>query len=153
VAKLRGEIYQREHLPRIQPIEGSRELVQGLVDRGIQIAIASSAERRERDALLEIAGVAEVLAGNARKASATRSKPDPEVVRTALRKLRLARQRVLMVGDTPYDVQAAALAGIRTIALRCGRGWADDDLVGALAIHDDPLALWNAFRSGKRWAG
>lgn len=141
VAKLRGEIFRREYLPRIEPFEGSREMVQSLLDHGIKIAIASSAESRERDALLEVAGVAELLARNAKRANAARSKPDPEIVKTALRKLRLPRGRVLMIGDTPYDVQAAALAGIRTIALRCGRGWRDDDLVGAIAIHDDPSAL------------
>ena len=43
-----------------------------------------------------------------------------------------------MLGDTPYDIQAAARAGVRTIGLRCG-GW--EELPGALAVYDDPADL------------
>jgi phosphoglycolate phosphatase-like HAD superfamily hydrolase len=45
-----------------------------------------------------------------------------------------------MIGDTPYDIEAAGRAGVRTIAFRSG-GWADDNLRGALAIYDGPWDL------------
>jgi phosphoglycolate phosphatase-like HAD superfamily hydrolase len=45
-----------------------------------------------------------------------------------------------MVGDTPYDVEAARHAGVRIIAVRCG-GWGDDHLQGAVAIYNDPADL------------
>jgi phosphoglycolate phosphatase-like HAD superfamily hydrolase len=45
-----------------------------------------------------------------------------------------------MIGDTPYDIEAAAQLGIPVIAVRCG-GYADADLAGALAIYDDPADL------------
>ena len=45
-----------------------------------------------------------------------------------------------MVGDTPYDVEAAARAGVPAIAFRCG-GWTDADLSGARAIYDGPADL------------
>ena len=45
-----------------------------------------------------------------------------------------------MLGDTPYDVEAAHRTGVGIIALRCG-GWTDDALGGALAIYDDPAEL------------
>ena len=45
-----------------------------------------------------------------------------------------------MLGDTPYDVEAAKRAGITIIAVRSG-GWADEDLKGALAVYDDPADL------------
>ena len=48
---------------------------------------------------------------------------------------------VVMVGDTPYDIEAAARAGVRTIALRCGGGWLDAELHGAAAIYNDPADL------------
>jgi phosphoglycolate phosphatase-like HAD superfamily hydrolase len=59
------------------------------------------------------------------------------VVHGALRKLDSALSSVVMVGDTPYDVQAAQSAGVRIIAVRCG-GWSDGQLQGAVAIYDDP---------------
>jgi phosphoglycolate phosphatase-like HAD superfamily hydrolase len=45
-----------------------------------------------------------------------------------------------MIGDTPYDVEAASRAGVAAIALRCG-GWDDEALRGALAIYDGPWDL------------
>ena len=49
-----------------------------------------------------------------------------------------------MIGDTPYDLEAALRAGIGLIALRCG-GWTDDQLRGAIAIYDDPEDLLERF--------
>jgi phosphoglycolate phosphatase-like HAD superfamily hydrolase len=46
-----------------------------------------------------------------------------------------------MIGDTPYDVEAARRARVPAIALRCGGWWKDDDLRDALAIYDDPEDL------------
>src|SRR5918992_163347 len=47
----------------------------------------------------------------------------------------------VMIGDTPYDIAAAAKAGVPTIALRCGGWWDDLALGGAVAIYDDPADL------------
>ena len=46
-----------------------------------------------------------------------------------------------MIGDTPYDIEAAGRSGIGTIALRCGGWWQDDALRKAIAIYDDPAEL------------
>lgn len=51
-----------------------------------------------------------------------------------------------MLGDTPYDVEAATRAGIRIIALRTG-GWTDRYLHGAAAIYDDPADLLEHFET------
>ena len=45
-----------------------------------------------------------------------------------------------MIGDTPYDVEAASRAGVRAIAFRSG-GWKDAALHGAMAIYDGPWDL------------
>ena len=46
----------------------------------------------------------------------------------------------VMIGDTPYDLEAASRAGVNAIAFRCG-GWTDADLSGAIAIYDGPWDL------------
>jgi phosphoglycolate phosphatase-like HAD superfamily hydrolase len=149
VARLRGAIFLDDYLEDVRAFRGSRRLVEVLLERGLRVAIASSSELRERDALLEIAGVAELLRRSESSTDAEKSKPDPDVVHAGLARRRVAKARVLLVGDTPYDVQAAAIAGVRTIALRCG-GWDDDELAGALAIHDGPWALARVLeRQGK----
>jgi len=48
--------------------------------------------------------------------------------------------RAIMIGDTPYDIEAARRAGLATIAFRCG-GWDDAALQGSIAIYDDPQEL------------
>ena len=45
-----------------------------------------------------------------------------------------------MVGDTPYDIEAASRAGVASVAFRTG-GWSDKDLRGAIAIYDGPADL------------
>jgi phosphoglycolate phosphatase-like HAD superfamily hydrolase len=59
----------------------------------------------------------------------------------ALGELRLPADAVVMVGDTPYDIEAASRAGVKSIALRCGGGWLDVELHGAAAIYNDPADL------------
>ena len=71
---------------------------------------------------------------------ADRSKPDPDILVAALEKSGASPERAIMVGDTPYDIEAAGRAGLATIAFRCG-GWDDANLQGAIAIYDDPRQL------------
>jgi phosphoglycolate phosphatase-like HAD superfamily hydrolase len=71
---------------------------------------------------------------------AQHSKPDPDIVQAAVRKLALAPSRCVMIGDTPYDAEAASRAGVAFIGLRCG-GWDDAHLQPALGIYDDAADL------------
>ncbi len=71
---------------------------------------------------------------------AERSKPDPDIIRAALHRAGAAPGDALMLGDTPYVIDAARKIGVGTIAARCG-GWTDGDLAGAVAIYDDPADL------------
>lgn len=58
----------------------------------------------------------------------------------ARERIELAADEVIMIGDTPYDVESARGCGVATIAVRCG-GFSDDRLNGALAIYNDPADL------------
>ena len=72
------------------------------------------------------------------------SKPDPDIVIAALEKAGVAPGEAIMLGDTPYDVEAARKAGVRTIAVRSG-GWGDDKLRDAVAIYADAAELNDRF--------
>ena len=114
---------------------------------GVGLVIATSADDREMQALLERAGVGDLFPKRTSKDDAEESKPDPDIVQAALTKSHATRERAVMVGDTPYDLEAATRAGVAAIALRCGGYWSDADFVGALEILDDPAALqghWQA---------
>jgi len=107
---------------------------------GMTLVVASSAKKEELGPLLEIARASRLVEHKTSGDDAERSKPDPDIVHAALGKTRCRPDEVVMIGDTPYDLEAARRAGVRFIALRSG-GWHDDAFPGALAVYDDPADL------------
>ena len=140
IGERRSQLFLETGLARVRALPGSRELVVALDRRGFRLAVASSAKREELAPLLEIAGVADLIDIETSSSDAERSKPDPDIVAAALRRLALPREDVVMIGDTPYDLEAAARAGIGCIAFRSG-GWDDASLARAIAIYDGPADL------------
>jgi HAD superfamily hydrolase (TIGR01549 family) len=135
-------------LAQLQPTRGARQLVQYVRDLNKDVMVATSADDREMAAILERAGVADLIPRRTSKDDAPRSKPDADIVQAALGRSGVDPHLAIMVGDTPYDVDAARRAEVRSIALRCGGFWSDDDLDGAVAVLDDPAALLDRWRAG-----
>jgi HAD superfamily hydrolase (TIGR01509 family) len=140
ISERRSQIFREKYLPRVKPFPGARELVERLHHDGYALAVASSAQPEELQALLKIAGVDDLIGAKTSAGEVEQSKPEPDVVVAALRKLRLPASAAVMIGDTPYDVEAARRAGVAVIAFRSG-GWSDRDLDGALAVYDGPADL------------
>ncbi len=140
VSNARGRIFRERFLPQVQGFPQVRELLQRMRDAGLTLALASGSEEDEVTAMLERAHVADLINVLSSAKNAPHSKPAPEPVQVALEKAGLAPAQVVMLGDTPYDIEAARKAGVGTIALRCG-GWHEPDLTGALAIYDSPADL------------
>lgn len=146
IAERRGQIFKDVWLPRLQPFPGARDLLERLTADGFTLAVASSAKESELHALLEVARVADLIPTRTSSDDADRSKPDPDIVRAAVKRAGCPRERTAMIGDTPYDVEAANRAHIQIIALTCG-GWAPKDLETAAAIYADPADLLNQYPS------
>jgi len=140
IGETRAEIFRRE-LPSLESTRGARELLQLLCAEGLELVVATSAQSQEVQAVLEQAGVADLIEFASSADDAERSKPDPDIIRAALRKSGSLATQSVMIGDTPYDIEAASRAGVPTIALRCGGWWDDEALVGAVEIQDHPAAL------------
>ncbi|MBA3943606.1 MAG: HAD family hydrolase [Herpetosiphonaceae bacterium] len=140
ISKQRSEIFRTKYLPTLKAFPRVHELLQHMHDQGLKIVVASSAEKQELDALLEVAGATELVEQKTSSQDAKNSKPDPDIVDVALKHTGLQAGEMIMLGDTPYDLEAATKAGVATIALRCG-GWDTPDLQGAKAIYDDPADL------------
>jgi len=140
VAEQRAHIFTERYLPLLRPMPGGAELVQRVSDEGLAVVAASSAEREELGRLLEIAGVSHLFDDAASSSDAKESKPDPDIIHGALKKAGAGPDEAVLIGDTPYDVQAGQRAGVRTIAVRCG-GWEDVDLAGAIAIYNGPADI------------
>jgi HAD superfamily hydrolase (TIGR01549 family) len=141
LTKRKKALFEQKYLRHLQPTRGGRELLQHLVAEGLTLVIATSADDEELRGLLDRAGVADLVHGATSSGEVESSKPDPDVIGAALDKAHLSADEVAMIGDTPYDIAAAAKAGVPTIALRCGGWWDDLALSGAVAIYDDPADL------------
>ncbi|MBW8874359.1 MAG: HAD family hydrolase [Acidobacteria bacterium] len=140
LSERRGEIFRERYLPHLKPFPQVRPLLERMRRDGLRLMVASSSPKDELQCSLELAGVADLVEGASSGSDGGRSKPDPDVVEAALKKLGLAADEVVMLGDTPYDVQAAAKVNVPVIAFRCG-GFRDEDLKGAIALYDDATDL------------
>ncbi len=140
IADKRKELVLDTFGPALQLANGSRPFVQRAQQEGLKIVVASSASAQELELLLKVAHVDDLLPERTTKDDVGQSKPAPDIVAVALKKIALQAGDVLMIGDTPYDIESAEQIGVRTIAVRCG-GFNDADLKGALAIYNDPADL------------
>jgi HAD superfamily hydrolase (TIGR01509 family) len=138
--KRRSEIFREEYLPNLRPLEGSRALVLRVRSDGLKPIVATSAKEEELKGLLKAADVADLMEEKATASDAKRSKPDPDIVEAAIEESGIPPSNLVMIGDTPYDIEAATRAKVRTIAFRSG-GWGDADLHGAVEIYDGPANL------------
>ncbi|HEX6053138.1 MAG TPA: HAD family hydrolase [Gemmatimonadaceae bacterium] len=136
----RMEIFSTEYLPGIQPFDRARELVERLRAAGLRTVVATSANDDELRGLMQVLGTEWLLEDATNSSDADRSKPDPDIVMAAVDKTGVGAAHCVMIGDTPYDVEAATRAGVRIIGVRCG-GWGDESLRGAIEIYDDPADL------------
>lgn len=123
---------------------GARELLQAIRGRGLRISVATSGKKEFLEALeaasgLEISEMCDVLVTTD---DAENSKPKPDIVEAAVRKLGLSPAQCAMIGDTPHDAIACRAAGVVCLALECG-GNAEDVLrsQGARGVWRDAAAL------------
>jgi HAD superfamily hydrolase (TIGR01509 family) len=143
IERERLELFQEEYLPRIRPFPGNRALFERIKADGRRIVLASSAKGEELENYKRIAGIGDLIEAETSSDDAEHSKPDPDIFQAALAKLKdVAPEAAIAVGDTPYDAEAAAKAGLRTIGVLCG-GFpaAELEAAGCIALYRDPADL------------
>ena len=140
ISNYRKQLVLEKFAPQLSPAHGSRELLQKMQGLGLKLVVASSASDEELGALLKAAQVEDLIEDATTSSDANASKPAPDIVESALAKANFAPDQVLMLGDTPYDIESAGKAGVSVIAMRCG-GFKDEQLAGAIAIYNDPADL------------
>jgi HAD superfamily hydrolase (TIGR01509 family) len=140
ISERRKELMINRYGPTLPPTKGARQLIERMKDEGLKLIIGSSATSQELEVLLKSAAIDGLIDQVTSSSDAEASKPAPDIVEAALKKLEMQASEVLMLGDTPYDIQSANAAGVSVIAVRCG-GFNDADLAGAKAIYDDPADL------------
>ena len=147
VEAFRGELFERQYLDRIRPFPGVRPLFERIAAAGLRITLASSGTKEEVEHHLKLIGCEDLVASITTTDDAEHSKPCPDIFTAALGKLGdVEPGEAVVVGDSPYDMQAAKAIGLRTIGFRSG-GFDDATLIdaGADALFDGPADLLARF--------
>jgi phosphoglycolate phosphatase-like HAD superfamily hydrolase len=133
----RNELFLARYLPTLRAFPRTRELLSRMRRDGLRLVVATSAGGAELSSLLAVAGIEPLLFACTSSDDAERSKPDPDIVQAALDRAGAKPGSAVLLGDTPYDIEAARRAGVPTVALTCG-GWQREALGGAAAIYANP---------------
>jgi HAD superfamily hydrolase (TIGR01509 family) len=142
IEAFRKKLFQRDYLPEISGFPKVRELFERIIAAGKRVALASSAKGDELEAYKKAANIGDLVDAETSSDDAERSKPHPDIFQAALARLKLPPQSAIIVGDSPYDAEAAGKAGVKTIGVLCG-GFPEADLrnAGAAEIFRDPADL------------
>lgn len=131
----RDEIYTGGLMDEVAPFEGAHELIAELKDRGLRVVLASSSPREELERYLDLLDARELADAWTTKDDVEATKPEPDLILAALEKAKT--ESAVMVGDTPWDVEAARKAGVETVCVITG-GWSKQELreAGAIAVFE-----------------
>jgi HAD superfamily hydrolase (TIGR01549 family) len=122
------------------PLEGAHELVVELKRRGYVVVLASSSNEDDLGYFLDELGVRDLVDGWTTSEDVERTKPHPDVIHAALE--RAGTGEAVMVGDSRWDIEAAANAGLETVCVITG-GWSEQELSdhGAACVFDSLVEL------------
>ena len=120
-------------IEEVEPFQGARELIKRLKDAGKTVVMASSAKDTEVDHYLDLLDARELADDWTTSADVEATKPEPDLVRAALDKGDTEASDAVMLGDTPWDCEAAKRAGVATVALLTG-GFSEQELTDAGAV-------------------
>jgi HAD superfamily hydrolase (TIGR01549 family) len=139
----RGRLFKRDFLPKVRPFPKVRELFQRILKEDLRVALASSAKEEELKEYKKIARIEDLVEEETSADDADKSKPHPDIFVAALERLGDVKPlEAIVIGDTPYDAQAAGKIDIRTIGVLCG-GFPQAELraAGCVEIYQDPSDL------------
>jgi beta-phosphoglucomutase-like phosphatase (HAD superfamily) len=139
----RGDLFKRDYLPSAVPFPAVRALFERLTQDEIRIVLASSSSKEEVRFHLDLIAGEDLVAAITSKDDVESSKPCPDIFEAALAKVApIPAEQVLVVGDSPWDMKAAARAGLKPVGFLCG-GFAEPELraEGAIACYRDAAHL------------
>ena len=136
------KVLYMELIDEVEPMEGSRELIEDLKQRGHTVVLASSAKASEVDHYLDQLDARDLADDWTMSDDVESTKPEPDLVQAALDKAGADDEDGVMIGDTPWDIEAAKRAGVETLAVLTG-GFSRDELeqAGAAMVFESVAEL------------
>jgi HAD superfamily hydrolase (TIGR01509 family) len=131
-----------EMIGEVEPMRDARKLIEEIKRRGHTAVLASSAKDEEVEHYLDLLDARSLADGWTSSADVESTKPEPDLVHAALEKAGADAVDAVMIGDTPYDVEAAKRAGVPTIAVLTG-GFSEAELreTGAVEVFESVAEL------------
>ena len=139
-------LFTGSYIEQVEAFPGARDLLLRVRDSGRKVVLASSASGEEIETHMRTLDARGIVDETTSNDDVEASKPSPDIFAAAAGKARVNPAEAIVVGDTPYDVEAASRCGIGTLAVRSG-GFSDGALSGAIAIYDDVGALLADFEA------
>jgi HAD superfamily hydrolase (TIGR01509 family) len=123
-----------ELMSEVEPLQGSRELIEDLKEGGHAVVLASSAKEHEVEHYLDLLDARELADDWTTSADVEATKPEPDLVVAAVEKA--GGGEAVMVGDSTWDCESAKRAGLDTVAVLTG-GFSEAELrdAGALVVY------------------
>jgi HAD superfamily hydrolase (TIGR01549 family) len=148
ILSAQAKIYETRYLHSVKAFEEVRQVFETLTRRGGRIALATDCKGPELKHYLSLLDVDEFIEATACGDDVEHGKPDPRLVGLALRKLGLTGTGAVVIGDTPYDAEAASGAGTAAAGVLSG-GFSAEALreAGCFAVADDVSGLLLALES------
>jgi len=143
LGEAQGDVFKTRFLDRVKPFAGAHDLLARVHAAGQTVVLASSASSEELDHYIGLLGARDLVGATTSADDVANTKPAPDIFATALKKVApVSADEAIVVGDTPYDVEAAGKCGIAAVAVRSG-GFSDKALLraGAIALYDDVASL------------
>jgi HAD superfamily hydrolase (TIGR01509 family) len=124
-------------IEEVEPLAGARGLIEDLKGQGHTVVLASSAKAKEVEHYLDLLDARELADDWTSSDDVEETKPAPDLVESALKKAGGEPSDAVMIGDTPWDIQAAEKAGLPTLAVMTG-GFSEAELrdAGALEVFE-----------------
>jgi HAD superfamily hydrolase (TIGR01509 family) len=123
-------------------LPGARQLLQRVADHGLQVVLATSAPDNELAILRSTLACDDLVSAITSSEDVEQAKPKPDIVDVAMKKAGVTQHDAVFVGDTVWDVEASARAGVPCIGVLSGgvsRGELED--AGAAAVFDNTQHL------------
>ena len=126
-----------ELIDEVEPLPGSRTLIERLKDQGHTVVLASSANEKDVDHYLDLLEARELADAWTTSGDVEATKPEPDLVRAALDRAGNVTSGATLVGDSTWDCEAAARAQVQSVAVLTG-GFSNEELreAGASAVFD-----------------
>ena len=131
---------------QLQPLPGAADLLRELKRRGARVVLGTSSKEEDVPRLTEVIGAEDAVDHVVSKGDVERSKPEPDIFAVAVEQAELDSDRTIVVGDTPWDVEAASKIGLDTVCVLTG-GHTREKLeeAGAVAVYEDAADLLDHF--------